>query len=172
MESEEGKWRGKHREERGRGSGGGGDMRVGSGVVEGVECGWEMSEDGCRRWWLWQVWLSLLSRYLLDTQGTLPLLRSGTWCGGGGGRRGTGEIGGYGSGGGGGMWLGNEGGWVQEGDGDRTYHSIWGGAYQRQQQIEQILPPLERLAGKVEAMGRDGVLQWIYKRFKELKTTR
>ena len=98
VESEEGKWRGKGREERGRGSGGGGDMRVGSGVVEGVECGWEMSEDGCRRWWLWQVWLSLLSRYLLNAQGTLPSLIPGTWCGGGGGRRGTGEIGGNGSG--------------------------------------------------------------------------
>ena len=45
---------------------------------------------------------------------------------------------------------------LHKGDGDRTYHSIWGGAYQRQQQSEQILPPLELLVGKVEAMGRDG----------------
>ena len=45
--SEEGKWRGKGREERGgegRGSG-----KWGKGSGEGVDCGWEMREDGCRK---------------------------------------------------------------------------------------------------------------------------
>ena len=64
MGSEEGKWSGKGREERGRGSGemeewgngGVGEMEVGKEwgkwrvrVVEGVDCGWEMREDGCRK---------------------------------------------------------------------------------------------------------------------------
>ena len=50
-----------------------------------------------------------------------------------------------------------------------NYNSIWGGAYQRQQQSEQILPPLELLVGKVEAMGSDGALQEIHKSVKEIK---
>ena len=74
MGSEEEMWSGKRREERGRGSGGGGEMRVGNGSGGGGGMWLEMNEDGCRRWWLWQVWLSLLSRYLLDAQGTFPLL--------------------------------------------------------------------------------------------------
>ena len=103
------------------GNGGRKGVGVGEvGVVEGVDCGWEMSKDGCMK-------LKFEHRIQLAS--------------------------------------------LHKGDGDRTYHSIWGGAYQRQQQSEQILPPLELLVGKVEAMGRDGALQEIYKSFKELKTT-